>query len=455
MKIFYFILAGQAMSLLGTSLTNFGLSVWVYEQAGSVMDFTLVAVAGALPTLLFSPVAGALVDRWPRKKTLVIGQLGSALCTLVGACLYWANMLMVWHIIMLVTCSAVFMAFLRPGFTATITLLVGKDDLGKANGALATTFGLVQLIAPALAGALIHWVGLQWVFAINLLTFVIGIAVLLAAAIPLIHKNDDIPNSSIASEIKEAWLYLRNKPGLLMLLALTAAVNFNLAAIQVLVIPVVLGFANKAELGVVMSVGGAGMLFGGIFMMSWRGPKQNIHGVLSSGLIIALLIILFPIVPSTYVFAAGVFLAMAAYPVFMACSQSIWQRKVDITMQGRLFSFRNMVIGVVAPLAYVSSGFLADYVFEPLLMDSKKLSEMMSGGFLWLGDLYGYGPGRGVAAMVSVYGVVCFVCLLLGCMNNGIRNIDTDLPDAEDSDKLQGNEELNDKQECVGNGAAV
>jgi len=436
------------MSLLGTSLTNFGLSVWVYEEAGSVMDFTLVAIAGALPTLFFSPIAGALIDRWPRKMTLVIGQLGSALCTLVGASLYWFNMLEVWHIIALVTVSAVFMAFLRPGFMATITLLVNKNDLGKANGALATTFGIVQLIAPALAGALIYSIGLQWVFAINLATFVIGIVTLLIAAIPSVHDKNKDSGQSIIQEIKDAWIYLRGKPALLMLLGLTAAVNFNLAAIQVLVIPVVLGFANKAELGVVMSVGGAGMLFGGLFMMAWGGPKQNINGVLYSGLVIALLIMLFPIIPSTYVFAAGVFFAMAAYPVFMACSQSIWQRKVDISMQGRLFSFRNMVIGVVAPLAYISSGFLADYVFEPLLLDANVLSTFLSGRFLWLGELYGYGPGRGVALMVSLYGLVCFVCLLLGRMHKGIRNIDIDLPDAE------GNDDLKEKQGSVANGVA-
>lgn len=441
------------MSLLGTSLTNFGLSVWVYEAAGSVMDFTLVAVAGALPTLLFSPIAGALIDRWPRKRTLVIGQLGSALCTLVGASLYWFDMLAVWHIIALVTISAVFMAFLRPGFMATITLLVNKNDLGKANGALATTFGIVQLIAPALAGALIHWVGLKWVFAINIMTFIIGIVTLLIAAIPAIHTEGKSSNTSIIGEIKDAWLYLRGKPALLMLLGLTAAVNFNLAAIQVLVIPVVLGFANKAELGVVMSVGGAGMLFGGIFMMAWGGPKQNIHGVLYSGLVISLLIMLFPVVPSTYVFAAGVFFAMAAYPVFMACSQSIWQRKVDISMQGRLFSFRNMVIGVVAPLAYVSSGFLADYIFEPLLMDSTVLSTFISGGFLWLGELYGYGPGRGVAVMVSLYGLVCFLCLVLGGMNKRIRDIDIDLPDVVGDEELK--DQLDDKQGSNVSGAAV
>ncbi len=453
------------MSLLGTSLTNFGLSVWVYEEAGSVMDFTLVAVAGALPTLLFSPIAGALIDRWPRKRTLVLGQLGSALCTFVGAFLYWFDMLAVWHIIALVTLSAVFMAFLRPGFMATITLLVNKNDLGKANGALATTFGMVQLIAPALAGALIHWVGLQWVFALNLVTFVIGITTLLIAAIPAIHNEGEPSNTSIIDEIKDAWYYLRSKPALLLLLGLTAAVNFNLAAIQVLVIPVVLGFANKAELGVVMSVGGAGMLFGGIFMMAWGGPKQNIHGVLYSGLVISLLIMLFPIVPSTYVFSGGVFFAMAAYPVFMACSQSIWQRKVDVTMQGRLFSFRNMVIGVVAPLAYVSSGFLADYIFEPLLMDSTALSQFMSGQFLWLGKLYGYGPGRGVAVMVSLYGLVCFVSILLGAMNKGIRNIDIDLPDAELDEKCagefdakldqEGDKELKGKQGSNVSGAAI
>jgi len=431
MKVFYCLLLGQAVSLLGTSLTNFGLSVWVYEDAGSVMDFTWVAIASTLPTLIFSPIAGALIDRWPRKLVLVVGQLGSVLCTLTVAALYWSGGLAVWHIIPLVAFSAIFATFLRPGFTATIVLLVDSKDLGRANGAVALAFGIIQLISPALAGALILSVGLEWVFVIDLATFTVGIGTVLLVTIPVVRAASSASTSSIKREIQDAWHYLKAKKALVYLLCLTAVINFNLAAIQVLVIPVVLGFADKAQLGMVMSIGGAGMIVGGILMMTWGGPDRKILGFLSAGVLIALLIMVFTIVPSIYLFSAGAFLAMAAFTVVTACAQSIWQRKVDVDMQGRLFSFRSMALGVAAPLAYLSSGYLADRIFEPLFASADALQAFASGYFLWLGDLYGYGAGRGVAVMISLYGVLCLGCLVIGCMNQHIRNIDLILPDCE------------------------
>jgi len=221
----------------------------------------------------------------------------------------------------------------------------------------------------------------------------------------------------------------------------------------VLVIPVVLGFANKAQLGVVMSVGGAGMIVGGIVMMAWGGPKLKIMGVMYSGFVIALLIVLFPIVPSIYAFAAGAFLSMAAFPIFTACSQSIWQCKVDADMQGRLFSFRNMAIGVVSPVAYICSGFMADTIFEPLFLEAGKLSLLLSGNLNWVGELYGYGAGRGVAVMISLYGVLCLVCLCFAAMSKRIRRIDLDLPDCnvqiglERDSEDSTNKEKQEKQE--------
>ncbi|MBL4869079.1 MAG: hypothetical protein JKY67_22180, partial [Pseudomonadales bacterium] len=280
----------------------------------------------------------------------------------------------------------------------------------------------------------IHLIGLDWVFVIDLATFSMGVGVLVVATIPAVVSVNKASGEGIFSDIMDAWRYLKSKPALILLLGLTVIVNFNLAAIQVLVIPVVLGFANKAELGMVMSVGGAGVVMGGLIMMAWGGPKRKIFGVLYSALAIASMVVLFPIVPSIYVFAIGAFVTMTMYPIFTACIQSIWQTKVDADMQGRLFSFRSMVIGAVAPIAYMGSGFLADYFFEPLLMEADALSQFMSGWFMWLGHLYGYGAGRGVAVMISLYGVLCFICLLIALTSERIKGIEVDLPDCNNSE---------------------
>ena len=166
-------------------------------------------------------------------------------------------------------------------------------------------------------------------------------------------------------------------------------------------------------------------------MVGLGGPERKVLGFLVAGLVIALLIMVFTIVPSIYSFSVGAFLAMAAFTVVTVCAQSIWQKKVDVDMQGRLFSFRSMALGVAAPLAYLSSGFLADSIFEPLFASADALQAVANGHLMWVGDLYGYGAGRGVAVMISLYGVLCFGCLVLGCMNQQIRKIDLILSDCE------------------------
>ena len=105
-------------------------------------------------------------------------------------------------------------------------------------------------------------------------------------------------------------------------------------------------------------------------------------------------------------------------------------------MQGRLFSFRTMVISAVAPIAYISSGFLSDHFFEPLMLEESNLSELMGGHLLWLGELYGYGKGRGVAVLISLYGLFCFCCLFFALSSRRIRGVDADLPDCNEEESL-------------------
>lgn len=426
MRAFTVLLVGQAISLLGSMLTGFSLGVWAYQKAGSVTDFAMIALAASLPAALLSPVAGTVVDRYNRKTILLIGQTVAVLLTLAMATLYWLDMLEVWHIILLSALSAIFNAFVMPAIASSITMLVPVNQLTRANGMMSLAVGVVHLIAPAIAGALLLGLGLKAIFLIDLTTFVFGVTALLITRIPQPKSlsEDQSTRESFLKSMRFGWNYILQRKGLLGLLLFYATISFNVAAIGVLITPMVLGFTDAAGLGIIASVSGFGMVLGSMLIMAWGGPERKVFGVLGAGLVICVGYILAPIRPSAVLVALGGLLVMSAFPIATACSQQIFQRKIAPDVQGRVFGFRAFIVGITSPIALLIAGPLADGIFEP----------MMATGGEWaalLGPIFGTGQGRGVAVMICVLGCISMVLVILAWLTPSIRKIDINLPNLD------------------------
>ena len=99
---------GQVISLLGTSMTAFGLTIWAYEQTQSATTLALVAFFYLVPMLVISPVAGALVDRFDRKRMIMASDLASGLTTSAILALYTLGDLHIWHLYIAATVAGSF-----------------------------------------------------------------------------------------------------------------------------------------------------------------------------------------------------------------------------------------------------------------------------------------------------------------------------------------------------------
>src|ERR1044071_9481745 len=113
----------QLFSLMGSGLTTFVLSVWVYETTGSVSLFGLIAVCATVPTILFSPIAGALVDRFGQRRAMVVANCGAGLSVLAVVLLYTYSHLELWQMYLAVATRAVFFALQAPAYNSSITSL--------------------------------------------------------------------------------------------------------------------------------------------------------------------------------------------------------------------------------------------------------------------------------------------------------------------------------------------
>jgi predicted MFS family arabinose efflux permease len=425
MRSFYILWVGQLISLTGSGLTGFALGIWVFQKTGSATALTLISFFAIVPIIVFSPIAGALVDRWDRRLTLVLSEGGAALTPLLIVVLISVDRLEIGLIYIIVAISAVFRAFQFPAFSAATTLLVPKEQLGRASGLTQLAGGIGQLIAPVLAGVLLGLIGLAGVFIIDVLTFVFSIMTLLIIAIPKPTVTEDgrIGRGSLLQESTYGWRYIMARPGLIGLLIFFASSNFLLSAVIVLATPLMLSFTTSAVLGTVLSVAGIGILVGSVLMSVWNGPKRRVYGVLGGALLLSICIIIAGLAPSAVLIGAATFFFAICLPIVGTSSQAIWQRKVAPDVQGRVFATRGMIATAALPLAYLVSGPLADYVFNPLLVANGPLAGSV-------GRIIGTGPGRGIGLLFIVLGLLNILAVIAGYLYPRLRFVEDELPDA-------------------------
>lgn len=422
LRLFYFILIGQSLSLLGSTLTNFALGVWAYKTGGSVTNFTIIAVASTVPGILLGPIIGSIIDRWNRKHVLFSAQLGSALVTLVLALLYWSDSLQVWHILLVVPIASVCGTVLQIGFSSIITTLVPPEGLSRANGSLGLVFGVVQLAGPLLAGVTLDQIGMSGIFAIDIVSYTIGLLTLAVVTLPALPQVAKDKATTLWSDIAEAYRFLKSKPGVLGGLYLFTLIWFNVSAVQVLMLPLVLSIGTSTDLGMIQSMAGVGTLFGGLLMVAWKGPQRKMLGILVASVVIACVLILMPVPVSITWLAGCAVVIMIAAPVATVCSQTLWQRKVPAHFHGRAFSLRNTIMKAAQPAAFLLAGLLADHVFNPLMREGGAWAPLF-------GPVWGVGEGRGVALMISLCGVLSLLMVLVAWGTASIRRADLDLPD--------------------------
>ncbi len=428
MRIFGIVWLGQFVSLIGSGLTSFVLGLWVYQLTGSVTQFALILLSGTLPRILLSPLAGALADRWDRRWMMLLSDTGSGLSVLSIALLFFTHQLAIWQIYVATAAGAICGTFQFPAYVATTTLLVPKQQLGRANGMLQLGLAAQDILAPLLAGILIAAIHLGGVLIIDVATFCFAVFTLLIVRFPspVISRADRTGNSALLREAFYGWSYIVARPGLLGLLVFFAATSFINGMIGALIYPLILAFTAATQLSFVISIAGGGMLLSSLVMSAWSGPKSRIGGVLGSQLVFGLGLLFIGLRPSILLIGFGALVAHLMLPVNNVTNQAIWQSKVAAGAQGRVFAMRQMVAKAMTLLAFLLAGPLADKVFNPLLA----LHGLLAGG---LGRLIGVGPGRGIGLMFVIMGVLTILTVSVGYFNSRLRLVEKELPDTDEA----------------------
>ncbi len=425
---FTIVWVGQIISLLGTSMTGFAMTIWAYQKTNSATALALVGFFFVAPMLIASPFAGALVDRSNRKLMMMVSDIASGIATIAVLVLYMTGRLEIWHLFITSAVQGVFQSFQWPAYSAAISTMIPKQQYGRANGMLSLADTASNIFAPILAGALIGIIGVSGILMIDIATFILAISALLLVFIPQpkVTQEGLQARGSILKEAVFGFGYIWKRPSLLALQLVFLMGNFFVSipgAVQAAMILANTG-SNEKALAVVNSAGAIGGVIGGLVMSAWGGPKRRVHGVLMGWFVASLFGSVMMGFSRTIPFwVVAAFLGMFFAPIINGSNQAIWQAKVPPDLQGKVFSIRRLIAWFVTPLAMLIAGPLSDKILEPAMQNPQ------SSLATTLGWAVGTGPGRGMAVLFIVGGCLAALVGLSGYVFRNLREVDTLMPD--------------------------
>jgi MFS transporter, DHA3 family, macrolide efflux protein len=416
---------GQIISFIGSGLTSFALGVWVLQKTGEITQYALISMFFVLPGVLLGPLAGTLVDRWDRRKAMLISDLGAGISTLSIAVVYLLGGLQVWYIYLAVFMSGAFGSLRMPSMQAAMTQMIPRKNIGRASGMMEIVQIGEFLIAPAVAGGLMGKIGLAGVIMIDFISFLFAVSILLFIRIPQSAATTEgkAGKGSMLQETAYGWKYIMARPGLAALMLLFALSGFTTEMTVVLFTPLILSFASTDQLGLAMSLSASGFLAGGILMSIWGGPRRRLRIVIIFMILLGLFSALIGLRASVSTIIISGFLATLCVPIISSSNQVIWQKKVAPDVQGRVFAIRRTIVLATPLLTYVVAGPLADRVFEPMMAMNGPLAGS-------IGQILGMGPGRGIGLLFVTMGLLLILITAISCLSPQLRRVEDELPDA-------------------------
>ncbi len=417
-KQFLVVWLGQTISVVGSQLSSFALGIWVYQTTGSALLFGLSIALQVLPGALLSPIAGVIVDRFNRRTVMLVSDACDVLLTMSIFFLLLNDRLQVGHVYAAVLLSSTLASFQQLAYAASVTQLVPREKLGMVNGLVQLSAHGAAVIVPLAAVLLMEVVGLHNIILFDMVTYLIALVALIVVRFPSLpgDASGGVTFAEIRRQIGQAWRYLRERQGLLMLLYFFGVTSFSIGFVQVLFRPLVLTLFDPMMLGVLMTVGGVGGLLGALTMAVWGGPKRHLDGVIWFMSLAGVAIILCGVTTSPWIIGVAAFAFSFFVPIITSCSQIIWQRSVPNEMQGRVFAFRQVISTLFMPLGMILSPFLAEYVFEPMMKGDTWVANH-------IGAIVGSGPSRGMALLFLTMGAVVILVSQLSMRNSRLQTL--------------------------------
>jgi DHA3 family macrolide efflux protein-like MFS transporter len=367
---FFGVWTGQAFSLIGSRLAQFALVWWLTETTGSATVLATATLVAILPGVILGPFAGALVDRWSRRRVMIVADSLIAAVSAWLAYLFWTGSMSIWHVYVAMLVREIGTAFHWPAMQASTSLMVPKEHLSRVAGLNQTMQGALNIVSPPLGALLLGLLPLHAIMGIDVGTAIIAISPLFFVAIPQPQRAEAASGKDRAGSVWDDLLagmrYVRGWPGLMAILIMAMIINFVInPAFSLMPLLVTDHFGGGAlELGGLQSSWGIGMLLGGLLLSIWGGFRRRVYtslaGLVLSGISITGIGLApqgsFPLAVAA-IFVAGFMNPLVNGPLF-----AILQAAVAPEMQGRVFTLVGSLATAMMPLSLAIAGPISDAI---------------------------------------------------------------------------------------------
>lgn len=416
-KNFLVVWAGQLISSIGSGLTAFALGVYAYQTTHTATSVALVTLFAFVPSILLGPIGGVFADRFDRRILMMLGDLGATSGLILILAIMLTGEIQLWQIYLGVTISSIFVALQAPTYRASATDLLTKEQFSQGSGLVQVAEASKYLFSPVLAALLLLVTNIEIILVIDIFTFLIAILSVMAIKKGFKGARSDQKNQHFLKDLVEGWNTMTANRGVTLLVVLISLVTFYLGFLQTLLNPMVLAFSNAQVLGSIQSFSAVGMLLSSLFIGIFGRTRKYVD-MLVIGLIIAgLSFSLIGVRPNIYFIAGAGFLFLCTLPFINTSADVLVRTNIDNEKQGRVWG----IIGILSQLgfviAYSLAGFLADKIFNPLLVEGGKLAPTV-------GKIIGVGQGRGIGLMFIISGISVIVIALATSRISSIRSLE-------------------------------
>jgi DHA3 family macrolide efflux protein-like MFS transporter len=366
---FFTIWTGQALSLVGSQVGAFALVWWLTKASGSATVLATASLVAMLPQVLLGPFVGALVDRWNRRRVMVVADTAIALLSAWLAYLFWAGRLQIWHVYLIMFARSLGGAFHWPAMQASTSLMVPKEQLSRVGGMNQTLQGVLGIVTPPLGAFAMEIMPLHTIMIIDVITAAFAIGPLTVVHIPQPERPtgpDAGPRPSLWGDVADGFFYIWHWKGMFLVLILATLINMMIhPGMSLLPMLVLRKFGGGAlQLGWLNSAWGAGVILGGLILSVWGGFKRKVVtgllGLIGQGIGFTIV----GLTPGSAFWLGIVGLAVGGTmnPICNGPLFALLQDVVAPEMQGRVFTVIGSLSGLAAPVGLAIAGPVADWL---------------------------------------------------------------------------------------------
>ena len=363
---FFMIWTGQAISLITSAILQMAIIFYLTEKTGSAMVLSVASFIGFLPYAVFGPVIGVLVDRYDRKKIMIVADLMIAAAGGGLAIIALYMDLPVWMVMAVLFIRSIGTAFHSPALSAVTPLLVPEEELTKCAGYSQSLQSVSYILSPAAAAFLYSVWELNLIIAIAVAGAVIACITVGLVQIPKLNAVDKNLNQNFMKEMREGFDALKENRGIFALLLIGTLYMFVYMPINALYPLISMEYFSGTPVHVSITeiAYASGMLAGGLLLGLFGNLKKRVLFITASVFMMGAILTVSGLLPPDgfVLFVICCAVMGLSVPFYSGVQTALFQEKIQPEYLGRVFSLTGSIMSLAMPIGLILSGFFADRI---------------------------------------------------------------------------------------------